>query len=265
MTNLLPRFFVERPLLGTWLIHLLYGLYRQYRAGDARTKEDLIAKLPAELRLMIFEDLLIAEKTVYRGAADFGNLHADEYHAADNPEAKLYWKVLLTSCNYYNEAVAMLYGKNRIVLCTGLDGSPGMFDPSPMAVRDMPLLKHLSIYYQAGNSKSEAAIKVASFLDSVRQHATNLEHLTIMISSDRHTGGTGHFDILYPFHPVAEELLKIVTAKPAKHLKIRLHNDAALYPNFGVLLRDTFEQGLVAGQHTLTFTMSCTCPQAMPV
>lgn len=84
--------------------------------GGEERERDLLRRLPAEIRVMIWEELLtVKPKTVFGGASDFGPLAKREVEA----EGKVPWQILLTCRLYYNEAHPIMYTRNNFVFCTG--------------------------------------------------------------------------------------------------------------------------------------------------
>lgn len=72
-------------------------------------------------------------------------------------------------------------------------------------------------------------------------------------------------DILFCDHPVAKQLVNFVENNIVKHLKLRLHDGACVFPSFGQFLNRTFEENQTDGIHrTITFTLSCSCPNGCP-
>jgi hypothetical protein len=211
---------------------------------------------------MIFEELLVLwPKIVFRGTQDYGPLDQSEV----DEEIQIPWQILLTCWKYYEEAIPIMYGKNRFAFCTGNAGKPGMFWRFPIARRCMPYITDLGIYFRVDSPYSEASTRVGHFLKAIRRNATHLDHLTIVAASDRYYDAQCPWDILFGHHPVSKELLQFVEKKPVKHLKIRLHNEALFFPQYACWLSQTFEQTGGIDDHSLTFTRSCTCPPGCPV
>ncbi|KAF2280815.1 uncharacterized protein EI97DRAFT_8902 [Westerdykella ornata] len=229
---------------------------------EAGGPSDVLGQLPTEIRLMIFEELLVVRpKPVFRGAREFGPLDKREF----SEEVPIPWQVLLTCRQYFNEAMPILYGKNNFVFCTGASGKPGKFWRFPISRRSMPFLTNIGIYFRADGPRSEASRRVGHFLRALCRHALKLEHLTVMGYSDRFDEGNCRWDILSPAHPISEALINLVELKPMKHLTIRLHNANALFgPDLACFLAERFYQTDGWNTRTLAFTRSCTCPASAP-
>lgn len=220
--------------------------------------QDVLSYFPTEIRLMIFRELLIVSpKAIYRGAKDFGPLDEREF----DQEVPVPWQILATCRKYHQEAMPILYGENRLVFCTGEKGEPGMFWRFPIHVPYMHLLRDVGIFFRADDPKSQASKRVAHFLKALTRHATNLEYLTVMASSDRHYDAACPWDILFCDHPVCVALVQLVKKNTVKHLEVRLHDGACLFPSFGSYLNQTFvEVNGPITDRSITFLRSCTCP-----
>jgi secreted trypsin-like serine protease len=80
---------------------------------------------------MIFEALLsFWPKRIFRGTADFGPLDEREV----DEEIQVPWDILLTCSTYYNEAMPILYGKNKFAFCTGEPGNQACSGDIPSLV-----------------------------------------------------------------------------------------------------------------------------------
>lgn len=221
---------------------------------------DYLRRFPTEVRLIIFEELLIASKTVFRGAAAFGPLDKEEFDG----EVPLHGQILATCRKYFEEAAPILYGKNAFVFCTGEAGQPGMFRRFPIRPRYMRYVSDLGIYFRADDPRKESSRRIAHFVKAVVRHATKLEYLTVLVSSDRFYEALCPFDILFADHPISKELLHIIESKTVKHLKIRLHDGACFFPHYAGFLAQTFMQEGNTEGRSITFTRSCTCPPGCP-
>lgn len=85
-------------------------------------KQDKLGELPTEIRLMIFEELLVLwPSPVFRGAREFGKLRKEEYKKRSE---KIIPAAILQTCRrYHDEAARIIYGKNFFIFCTGYRGS----------------------------------------------------------------------------------------------------------------------------------------------
>lgn len=221
---------------------------------------DYLRRFPTEVRLMIFEELVIVSGTVFRGASTFGPLDEKEFHE----EVSIPWQILATCRKYFEETVPILYGRNKFVFCTGEAGEPGMFWRFPISRRYMGYLNDVGVFVRADDPKKESAKRVGHFLKALIRHAPNLEHLTLLISSDRFYEALCPFDILFADHPISRELLHLIEAETVKHLKIRLHDGACFSPHYAGFLAQTFMEKLSTSGRSITFTTSCTCPPGCP-
>lgn len=210
---------------------------------------------------MIFVALLVVSpNTVFRGAFDFGPLDETEF----DEEVRMPWQIMATCRKYHNEAAPIMYGLNRLVFCTGIGGSPGMFWRFPISTRYMPYLTDLGVYMRADDPTKETARRVAHFLRSVCRYAFKLERLTVLISSDARYERACPWDIIFHDHPIAKALAIAVTVKTPTHIKIRLHDGACLYPTLAHFLDQEFYNG-TEGNGTLEFSQSCTCARYLGV
>ncbi|KAJ4370768.1 hypothetical protein N0V83_005290 [Neocucurbitaria cava] len=226
---------------------------RQTAALSLHKPDDLLSYFPTEIRLMIFEELLIVwPKIVFRGARDFGPLAEQEFEE----EITIPWQILATCKQYYWEAMPIMYSMNRFVFCTGQGGDPGKFWRFPIQIRYMPYITDLGIYLRADVPTKEAAKRIAHFIKALARHAVNLDHLVVMISSDSLYDHTCPWDIIFCDHPVATELVSLIEAATVQHLKIRLHDNACLFPSFAQFLHHTFYKDGVPADRTLAFSRS---------
>jgi hypothetical protein len=210
---------------------------------------------------MIFEELLIVfPKIILRGASKFGPLQKQEF----DEDVKVPWQILSTCRKYYEEALPILYGKNKFGFCTGAKGSPGSFWRFPVRPKVMPYLTDLGVYFRADDPKTEASKRVGNFLRALNRHAKHLEHLTVTAASDRFYEAACPWDIVFGEHPVAQALVHLVKSKSVKHLTIRLQDGACFFPSFACFLDQTFRQHNDDPERSLTFTLSCTCPPGCP-
>ncbi|KAF1845568.1 uncharacterized protein K460DRAFT_405822 [Cucurbitaria berberidis CBS 394.84] len=224
-------------------------------------KHDLLSEFPTEIRLMIFEELLVVwPKIVFRGAHEFGPLDEREFEGA----IPIPWQILATCRRYYEEAMPIMYSKNRFVFCTGKGGEPGMFWRFPIHTRYMPYLTDLGIYLRADTPTKEAARRVAHFIKAITRLAVHLQYLVVLISSDCLYEKLCPWDIIFCDHPVAKSLVQLVEAKAVKHVKIRLHDNACLFPGFAQFLHQTFYKDGVPADRSIVFSRSCTCPPPCP-
>ena len=227
----------------------LHGLVAKAIAN----KEDLLQIFAAEIRLMIFEELLIiSPETIFVGAKDFTPL--DEYNDECKPAVP--WQILATCSTYHDEAAPILYGKNKLAFCTGRRGGPGAFTSFPVSIRYMEYVTDLGIYFQVDNPKKVAAERVATFLNTVVSKAKKLEKLELLASSDRWHGMYCPWDIMFCDHPVAKAMVKVIESKKVTHLKIRCHDGARLYQVFGRFLEQHFVQSGSTDGRSITFAQS---------
>ncbi|KAF2876814.1 hypothetical protein BDV95DRAFT_483284 [Massariosphaeria phaeospora] len=260
MPNVISRIAPE-PVAAGYRHSPVLDIVLRSMSNVALVKHDLLRYFPTEIRLMIFEELLVVNpKTVFRGAHEFGPLDDKEF----SEEIPIPWQILLTCRKYHEECVPIMYGKNRFVFCTGAGGEPGQFWRFPIHSRYMHYLTDLGIYLRADDPNKEAARRVGLFLKAIARLATNLKHLTVMVSSDRFYDAVCPWDILFGDHPVAEALVFVTEAQNIKHLKIRLHDGACLFPVFASFLSQNFYGVESATNRSITFTRSCTCPPACP-
>ncbi|KAH7391718.1 hypothetical protein BKA66DRAFT_439518 [Pyrenochaeta sp. MPI-SDFR-AT-0127] len=224
-------------------------------------EEDILRKFPTEVRLMIFEELLsVWPRVVYRGAYDFGPLDAREFDG----EITIPWQILATCRKYYDEGMPIMYSKNRFVFCTGRRGEPGKFWRFPVSTRCMPFLTDLGIYLRCDTPTKEAAKRVAHFIKAITRLAVNLEFLVVLISSSCLDDRACPWDIMFCDHPVAKALVRLVEAKTVRHLKIRLHDSACVFPGFAEFLNQSFYKDGVPVDRSIIFSRSCTCPHYGP-
>ncbi|KAF2474762.1 uncharacterized protein BDR25DRAFT_214540 [Lindgomyces ingoldianus] len=222
---------------------------------------DQLRRFPTEVRLMIFEELLIVwPKTVFRGAYEFGPLDKREF----DEEIDVPWQILQTCRKYHDEAAPIMYGKNRFVFCTGKHGEPGEFWRFPVNIHYLQYVTDLGIYFRADSPDEQGSQRVAHFLKAISRRATNLKYLVVLVSSDRFYEAKCPWDILFFHHPVCEALIELIERRTAQHLKIRLHNGALLFPSLAHFLDQTFRKNGPSADRSLTFTSSCTCPKGCP-
>ncbi|KAF2845099.1 hypothetical protein T440DRAFT_283785 [Plenodomus tracheiphilus IPT5] len=221
----------------------------------SRPEGDQFMRFPAEVRIMIYEELLsVWPHPVFRGAFTFGPIDPHEFDG----EMVISWQILATCRLYYEEAYPILYSKNHFIFCTGAKGNPGMFWRFPIATRYMPFITNLSIFYRADEPTKQASKRVGHFMLALARLAVNLEHLTVLISSDQRYEQACPWDIIFCDHPVAKAIVRLVENKTVKNLRIRLHDGARLFPGFACHLDQTF-MGHMPVDRTLIFTMSCSC------
>ncbi|ORY00013.1 hypothetical protein BCR34DRAFT_494944 [Clohesyomyces aquaticus] len=222
---------------------------------------DQLRRFPTEVRLMIFTELLtLWPKTIFRGAYEFGPLDKKEFEE----EIGVPWQILLTCRKYHDEAAPILYGNNRFVFCTGVRGEPGAFWRFPISARYMPYLADLAVYFRADDPKAMGSHRVGLFLTSIARRATKLQNLVVLASSDRYYDNRCKWDILFNHHPVCKAVLEMLERKTVRHLKIRMHNDAFLFPTFAHFLEQEFRKYGDTEGRSLTFWASCTCPKGCP-
>ncbi|KAF2786895.1 hypothetical protein K505DRAFT_216654, partial [Melanomma pulvis-pyrius CBS 109.77] len=218
---------------------------------------DVLNILPIEIRLMIFEDLLVVYKTVFRGAEDFGQLDKNEFQE----EVPIPWQILSTCRQYHDEAAPIMYGMNRLVFCTGPSGEPGYFYHFPISTRYLQFVTDMGIYFQADDPAKQAAKRVANFIKALIKYATKLENLVVLASSDRwYKLAECHWDILWCDHPVSKQLVCLIKSKIVTNLKLRFHDGAVLYQMFGRHLEQLFRTTGSTQGRSIVFTWSCACP-----
>ncbi|KAF1996067.1 hypothetical protein P154DRAFT_444089 [Amniculicola lignicola CBS 123094] len=218
--------------------------------------QDLLRLFPTEIRLMIFEELLVLQpETIFRGAYEFNQLSENEFE----DEIPVPWEILQTCRQYHDEAAPILYGKNKFVFCTGAGGDPGMFWRYPISRRYMRYVTDLGIYLQSDEPQKQAAQRISHFVRALARHTTRLKHLVVLISSDRFYDSTCPWDILFCCNPVAKALDFLVGSEKVQYLKVRVHDGAMLFPNYAMALNQKFEQGSTADR-SITFSQSCSCP-----
>ena len=106
---------------------------------------------------------------------------------------------------------------------------------------------------------------VGSFLRILVRDAKKLEHLMILGASDRYYERACLSDILFPDHPVSEQLVGIVESQAVKHLTLCVQDGASFAPTFARFLDQQFHLYNKDQGRTLTFTSSCTCPPKDPL
>ncbi|KAH9860328.1 hypothetical protein J1614_011658 [Plenodomus biglobosus] len=221
---------------------------------------DQLQRFPAEIRLMIFEEVLsVWPQMVYRGAFDFGPLDPNEFDG----EIQISWQILATCRLYYEEAHPILYGKNRIAFCTGAKGRPGSFWRFPIRPHFMKYVTDLSIFYRADEPGKPSAKRVSHFIKALARLAINLQQLTILISSDQRYERACPWDIIFCDHPVAKAIVHMIEKKTIKNMKLRLHDGARVFPGFARFLEQTFLKDGKPVDRTLSFTTSCSCAPYM--
>lgn len=234
--------------------------------GDAKSTpqdEDRLSKLPTELRLMIFEEVLVKPGSIFRGADEFGKFREKEY--LEGSEVIIPAGILQTCRKYHDEAAQIMYGKNFFIFCTGYEGSSGYFDRFPISRTYMPWVREIGVFFRVTDPQAEASSKVAHFIRSISRRAVDLHQLVVCAASDRYYEHKCPFDVLWPSHPVVQALLETISRKTVQNLKIRVHDDAAFSPGLACVLQDMFVRNGPAKGQTLTFTRSCTCPKGCPI
>ncbi|KAF2176666.1 hypothetical protein K469DRAFT_755519 [Zopfia rhizophila CBS 207.26] len=225
-------------------------------------RKDGLRRFPTEVRLLIFEELLIVwPKTVFRGAREFGPLDKKEFDG----KISISCQILQTCRKYHDEAAPIMYGKNKLVFCTGEYGNPGQFMRFPINVRYMPYATDLGIYFRATDPKEESSKRVAHFIKAIARRGTSLQNLVVLTSSDRYHEAVCPWDIPFCDHPVSKALVNLVESKTVRHLKLRVHNGACFFPGFASFLKQIFEQNRPTTGRSITFTRSCTCPNGCPL
>lgn len=246
------------------------ALYRDFNFLDAlnqmsrltlrQPEGDQLQRFPAEVRLMIFEEVLSAwPQTLYRGAFTFGPLDPHEFDG----EVQVSWQILATCHQYYEEAHHLLYAKNHMAFCTTAKGKPGMFWRFPIRPHFLKYVTNLSIFYRADEPTKPSSKRVGYFIKAVARLAVDMEHLTILISSDQRYERACPWDILFCDHPVSKAILYTIEKKNVKNLKLRFHDGANLFPGFACFLEQTFLKDGKPVDRTLTFTTSCSCAPYM--
>jgi hypothetical protein len=207
---------------------------------------------------MVYKELLIAPLAVFRGADDFGSLREAEYDPGS--KAVLYPAILQTCHRYYNEAVGILYSENHINFCTGLGGVPQWFSRFPVSRRYMDFLTKVNVYFRVTEPEAEASNRVGQFLKALGRRASKLRNLVVCAASDRFYEHACLMDVLFIEHPVIQAIFDIIARKNVKHLKLRLHDDAAFAPNVASYIQHFFETHAPMSGSTLTLSRSCSCP-----
>ncbi|KAF2499281.1 hypothetical protein BU16DRAFT_266113 [Lophium mytilinum] len=227
--------------------------------------EDHFGRLPVEIRLMIYKELLIAPLPIFRGAEQFGKLRKAEY----NPEMRVVLSTgILSTCRrYYYEAVSILYTRNRMMFCTGYDGSSGWFARFPISRQYMPFLMDIGVYFRVTDADATASSRVGHFLKALGRRAPNLRHLLVCAASDRYYEAVCPRDIMFygPQHPVVSAILSIIARKNVQHIKLRVHDDAAYAPYVPNRIKSVFENHNPKPGATLTFSRSCSSPDDCPI
>ncbi|OCK84145.1 hypothetical protein K432DRAFT_269301, partial [Lepidopterella palustris CBS 459.81] len=225
---------------------------------------DKLGKLPTEIRLMIFEELFINPSSpVFRGGAEFGKLRKEEYKEGSRiiiPAA-----ILRTCRKYHDEAAPIMHSRTFVIFCTGHQGTPGWFDRFPISRTYMPWVTEIGVYFRVTQPDAETSIRVAHFIKSLTRRATNLRQLVICAASDRYYERICPFDVLWPCHPVIQALMSLISSKSVKHLKIRVHDDAAFSPGLASFLQRSFDRSEPTNDRSLTWTRSCSCPKGCPI
>ncbi|KAH7131957.1 hypothetical protein B0J11DRAFT_612134 [Dendryphion nanum] len=221
-----------------------------------KIETDLFGRLACEIRLMIWEYALTARGPIFRGGREFGQLQPNEC----KKEIGVPWQILATCKTYYGEAMPIMYECNTFIFCTGLKGTAGCFWRFPIAIRHLPFVKNLGIYYLVDSPYSEAARRVAHFITAATHHAVNLSNLTILLASDRFYNMDCTWDIPFCDHPVSKALVQVAEEKPASLITIRLHDGARLYPQFARHLAQLFATTENHKNSSLKFSLSCSCP-----
>lgn len=206
---------------------------------------------------MIFEELLvISPSVVFRGSLDFEPLDENEV----DEEIQIPCQILSTCRTYYEEATPILYGKNKFAFYTGIAEEPGMFWEFPIAVRCMPYVTDLRIYFCVDSLYADSSIRVGHFLKALRLRATRLDQLAIIVASNCYYDTDCVWDVLLGNHPVCQEQPNIAKERLIKHLRLRPHDGALFTPQYACRLAQMFEQTGGRGDHSLTFTKSCSRP-----
>jgi hypothetical protein len=219
---------------------------------------NLLNFLPTEVRLMVFEELLVVyPKAVFRGAKHFGPLDKNEF----NEGVSIPWQILQTCRKFHDEAAPILYGKNKLIFCTGSCGYSGWFLTIPVSIRYLELVTDIGIYFRADDPRKPAAKKVAKFIEAITQRTQKLDKLVVLVSSDRFYEAMCPWDILWCDHPVSKQLVHLIESEKVNHLKLRFHDGAGVYQEFGRFLAQHFWETVGATEgRSLTFTRSCSCP-----
>ncbi|KAF2265667.1 hypothetical protein CC78DRAFT_183534 [Lojkania enalia] len=221
---------------------------------------DTLLRYPTEIRLMIFEELLVVwPNTVFRGSIEFGPL--DKKECSD--ELDIPWQILQTCSKYHEEAAPIMYGKNKFIFCTGEAGEPGQFWRFPISRRYMPYVTDLGVYFRADDPNEVAAKRVAHFINAATRNARNLEYFVVLASSDRFYDAECPWDIPFFDHPVCKALIRVVESRAVKHLKVRVHDGACFFPGFARFLLQTFQSRGSTEGRSITFSRSCTCPPVL--
>ncbi|CAO2648733.1 Nn.00g096820.m01.CDS01 [Neocucurbitaria sp. VM-36] len=261
MPNVISRIAPPDEVPAAGRLSPILDIAIRQTAALSLEEPDVLSYFPTEIRLMIFEELLVVwPKIVFRGAHDFGPLAEQEFEE----EISIPWQILATCHKYYEEAVPIMYSKNRFVFCTGKGGEPGMFWRFPIHTRYMLYLTDLGIYLRADTPTKQAAKRVAHFVKALSRLAIHLEYLVVMISSDALYEQSCPWDIMFFDHPVAKALVQLVEAKTVKHLKLRLHDNACVFPGFAQFLNQAFYKEGVPTDRSIVFSRSCTCPPLCP-
>ncbi|PSN60559.1 hypothetical protein BS50DRAFT_506264 [Corynespora cassiicola Philippines] len=222
---------------------------------EDRQEPDMLRKLPTEIRLMIFRLLLVIPRRIFCGAREFSSLCFSE---CDNFHLPIPWQILATCWQYFSEAMPIMYGENDIAFFTGRKSKAGKFIRFPVAIRYMPFLRHLSIYFSVDSPKSDAARRLGHFLTAIQRQ---LHTLAIVAASERFFEERSLWYVVYCDHPLAKAISKLVSSTTVAHLKIRTHNGAMFYPSWVRYIETTFKQNRDPAKSLIEFSCSCSCNQ----
>ncbi|KAF1965746.1 hypothetical protein BU23DRAFT_16821 [Bimuria novae-zelandiae CBS 107.79] len=220
---------------------------------------DYLSTVPCEIRLQIFEHLLIINENIYCGASSFGTLHANELSigsssdGSSHAQVSITWGILLTCHLYYSEAMPVMYRNNKFVLCSGKYGSVGMFERFPIKTHYMDHLTRLGVFFCADDPQAQSSIRVARFLKALARHARNLKDLEILIDS------VEPWNMLFYNHPATEAIEDLVRARTVKQLLIRFHNSTVVYEPWADCLVQLFNNSNQPAGFSLSFALSCQC------
>lgn len=82
-------------------------------------RRDLLRQLPTEIRLMIYEELLVVWPKPLLRTGEGCRCLDEEGVEEEDVKIQLCWRILLTCRKYFEEAAPILYGRNRFVLPAG--------------------------------------------------------------------------------------------------------------------------------------------------
>ena len=210
--------FIKKSHSSTSTIHSLSSTISSPRKEDLEKdslsranlileRKDKFGRLPPEIRVMIYDLLLVHDGII----------------PVDVP-IKNRLAILQTCRLYHHEASHIFYGKNHFIITRVWDPATYSSPVMPIAEAYLPLLKRITISINTGHPNSSTTKKGANLVQSLVHTNIKLDQLTITLGSNINPMVAYFFDdnIMGADHPIVHALTAILHLGNIRELRVRL-------------------------------------------